>query len=424
MIKLPFLKKSQRPNIRQNQDFLGIVLDPYKVSVVYFQIPAGSLGETPANFSSELSPIFSSSPPENTKIKIIAARSKYLSLDNVFDPIESLLDQTAQTLDILLTEMETEFPQLPDRALFGLSPRNCIDLMSLVRYSNVEVSKITQEQTQELYEQAEKNATFRAQDILISQKGNMDEDLIPITSSEILLKLDDLVVQDPVGLDGKELELSWFGSFAESSYLDFIQKVAKKVNIQVIGVASLGYSFYDSINSLPDNKNCVILDFDFSKTTVYVAFGGSLVGCYYIDLGLSGFYAEICRKLSVHLDEAIAIVGKYQTGSLSEALSIEVSKVLEKFSIVWLEGLETVFLGFSGVKTFPSKVYLTGSGFDISDFVDLVRTEVWYKSVPFKAPPEFIKASLSEEILDICGVSSLLEWILPLSLGNIYFKMI
>ena len=63
MIKLPFLKKSQRPDIQQNQDFLGIVLDPYKVSVVYFQLP---IEEPPASsYSGTPLPTYNN---ENTKI--------------------------------------------------------------------------------------------------------------------------------------------------------------------------------------------------------------------------------------------------------------------------------------------------------------------------------------------------------------------
>ncbi len=418
MFKLPFHFKKAGHTDPISQDFLGVILDPYKVSVVYFQVPSKEQETLRlSGFASE------QAPTKPDQLKVISARSKYLSVDNIFDPVDDLPTFTAQILDELLTEMEAEFAELPSKAIFGLTPRNCIDLMSLVRYSNSESAKISQEQVQELYSQAEKNAMFRAQDILANQKGDMDTDLVPITSAEVSLKLDDEITRDPVGLEGQELELSWFGSFAESSYLNFLQKVSKKVGLEIIGVSSLGYAFFDSIQDYSENKNCIIIDFGFSKTAVYVAFGGSLVGAHYIDLGLSGFFAEICRKLSVHLDEAVEIVKKYQNGSLSDPLSAEVSKVLEKFSVVWLEGLETVFSGFSGVKTFSSKVYLTGEGFDISDFIDLVKMEPWYKSVPFKAPPEFYKAPLSEKILDLGGDSASLEWILPLSLGNIYFKM-
>jgi hypothetical protein len=420
MFKLPFRLPKTHKADQIPEDFLGITLDPYKISVVYFQVPPK---EQDLFQTSNL--IEEPKKPLSDQVKVICVKSKYLSNDNIFDSVNvnDLTSQTILVLDEILTEIETEYSQCPTKAIFGIAPRNCIDLMSIVRYSNSERAKIMEQQSAELYSQAEKNAMFRAQDLLASQKGDMDTDLIPITSTEVFLKLDGEVVRDAIGLEGQELELSWFGSFAESSHLNSLQKIAKKTGLEIMGVSSLGYTFYDSLQEISDNKNSVIIDFGTSSTAVYVAFGGSLVGSRYIDIGLAGLLAEISRKLSVHLDESAEILRKYQNGTLSESLSMEVSKAVTKFSVVWIQALAMVFSDFSGVKTFSSKVFLTGEGFDIQDFVELVQTEPWFKSIPFKAPPDFVKGSLSEKILDLCGASSSLEWILPLSLGNIYFKM-
>jgi hypothetical protein len=418
MFKLPFNFKRINQSKHVSQDFLGIIVDLYKISVVYFQIPSEEQ-------ISVQTPNFSADPPKATsnQIKIICAKAKYLSNDSIFDSVEDLTSQILIPLNEILTEIEAEYSHIPTKAIMGISPRNCIDLMSIVRYSALEPAKITEQQVKELYDQAEKNAMFRSQDFLAAQKGDMDTDLIPITSMEVSLKLDNEAVRDPIGLEGQELELSWFGSFAESSYLNSLQKIAKKTGLELIGVSSLGYAFYTSLQEDSTGRNCVIIDFNVSRTSVYVAFGGSLVGARYMDIGLAGLLAEISRKLSVHLDESVEILTKYQKGTLSESLSLEVSKIIGKFSVVWLQSLEAVFSDFSGVKTFSSKIFLAGEGFDIPDFVELVQTEPWFKSIPFKSPPEFVKANISEKLVDLSGASSFSEWILPLSLGDIYFKM-
>jgi len=409
MIKLPFKIKGEKSQINAD-NFLALIIWPHKIDAVYFCV---SQSDTTQELVSK----------PKTELKVICAKSRFFSQDSVFLPEENSPDVINQCLTQLLAQIKQEFSDLPKKVIFGLTPRNCIDLMSLVRYSSPERKRIEEKQVRELYEQAQKNALFRAQDILANQKGDMDTELVLVTSEEVSLELDKTPIRDPIGLEGKELELSWFGSFAESDHLEFLQKIAKASGLEILGVSSLGFSFYSGIKSQDAVKNCVIVDFNFSATSVYVVFGGSLIGEKYIDIGISGLLAEFCQKFSVDIQGAKDLLRQYEEGVLEENISLRICGIINNFSAVWLQALEAVFSDFSGVKTFSSDIFLTGEGFDIPDLQDSIKTGNWYKSVPFKDSLNFIFPNLPPNIVDLGGASSKLEWILPISLGSIYFKM-
>ncbi|MBD3366037.1 hypothetical protein GF360_01700 [candidate division WWE3 bacterium] len=405
MIKLPFL--NLRKNKNQSENFLAIYPEPFKVQVAYFEAANPPTDEVP-------------------QAQLISAVSKFMPEDSLFHAGDHF-NQTLETTEAILDEMAQEYPDLPTQVIFGLSSDHCIDLMSIARLENQTKKRFTQEQVEELATQAQKNASFRAQDILATQKGDTDTDLELITSVDIFKKIDGAVTRDPIGLEGKELEFSWFGSFAEAPYLRYLQNLAKKLGLDILTVSSLSYSFYSSLQELDSNyRNCVVINLGTSLTEVSVAFGGGLVGSRFINMGLISILKQISAKLELHYEETERVLEKYREGTLDSSIAVEVQKIVRRFFVVWSQALNMVFSDFTGIKTFSSRVLLVGPGFDIPDLVELTSVEPWFKSIPFKAPPEFEKALASgklTEVTDISGKSSKLSWTLPLSLAHVYFKL-
>jgi hypothetical protein len=97
---------------------------------------------------------------------------------------------------------------------------------------------------------------------------------------------------------------------------------------------------------------------------------------------------------------------------------------LEDVLTIWLSGVNLLFAEFSGIKTFASRIYLTGEGFEVPDIYEMLVTEPWTKSIPFREPPEFSKISLSELplISDLSGKASSLEWTMPASLSILFLE--
>lgn len=405
MFKLPFLDFKKKRTLEDN--FLAIRFDPFKVQVVYFEV-------------------IDSPDGEDAQIQIVSAISRFIALDNFFAR-EDNEDYVIEALEDVLEEMREEYTNLPRRVLFGISSEHCIDLMSVVKLQNPTRQRFVEEQVKELLEQAHKNAFFRAQDLLVTQRGDMDSSLELIASAEISRKIDGAPTRDPVGLEGKELEISWFGSFAEDSHLRKLQFIAKRLGLSILTVSSMNYSLYSSLRDLnPKYRNCVLVNLDNAVTEVSVAFGNGLVGSRFINIGVISMLNQISSKLDLHYDEAQEVLEKYKQGNLDSSIAVEVQKVVRQFFVIWSQALSSIFSDFTGIKTFSSKVLVVGPGFDFPDLFELFSKEPWYKSIPFKAPPDFEKVFASDKLVkisDLSGGASLLSWTLPLSLSNIYYKI-
>jgi len=405
MLSLPFLNLKKSKNLESS--FLSITFNSFKVNVVYFELSDEDL------------------KPE---VKVLGAVSKFIGekTENLFIEYQ---DDVAlvETLNGILSEFAEEFSYVPNQVIFGLSADKCVDLMSIVRLENSTKGRFTQEQAEELDAQAYKNASFRAQDILATQKGDMESDLDLVTSVDIFKKIDGVPTRDPIGLEGKELEQAWFGSFVRRTDLKRFQRIAKKLNLKILTVSSLNYAFYVCLSDLdPKYANCVIVDLNNGFTQVSVAFGGSIISSRFINVGLVSILKAICSKLGLYPDEAWEVLEKYRLGTLDSSLVGEVQEIIRRFFVVWSRALSAVFSDFSGIKTFSSNVVFVGPGFDLPDIYVLASSEPWFKSVPFKAPPNFEKGLVSDkiaEITDLTGKSSLLAWSLPMSLSRVYLKM-
>lgn len=384
-----------------------IKFDPFKVQVAYFEM-------------------ISSPDSGGVKAQVVGAVSRFITSGGLFDQ-DDREAYLIETLEDILSEMREDYSELPQQVLFGISSDHCIDLMSVVRLETPAKERFVEDQVTELLEQAHKNAFFRAQDLLVTQKGDMDSNLELIASADISRKIDGTLTRDPIGLEGRELEISWFGSFAEDFYLRKLQRVAKKLGLKIITVSSMSYALYSSLRELNSSyRNCVLVNLDTAFTEVSVAFGDGLVGSRFINMGVISILNQISSKLDLHYDEAQEVLEKYKKGTLDSSIAVEVQKVIRQFFVIWSQALNAVFFDFTGIKTFSSKVLVVGSGFEISDLFQLLSTEPWYKSIPFKAPPNFEKISASAklvEISDLSGEASSLSWTLPLALSNIYYKM-
>ena len=51
---------------------------------------------------------------------------------------------------------------------------------------------------------------------------------------------------------------------------------------------------------------------------------------------------------------------------------------------IWVLGLEILFGEFTGVKTFPSKIFVQGVGAEIPETVKTLMSDSWAKNIPFR----------------------------------------
>ncbi len=403
MLKLPRLLRKHIADATSVSNFVAVTFDPYGARLVLFKVP---------DFVDD-----------SVDVRDVTPEALYSA--QVFYSDDTPFPDESASLDSLISRglnlLKSQGSEVPEALLFGISARQCVDIMSIVRYSQLNSARVTEDHVTSLYSQVHSHALLRAQDIIADRTGDMDASLEPITSKEVALLLDGTSVADPLGLIGNELELRWFSSFAPATLLARLQHIASIVDLPLLGVSSQAYAFHSSLLGTPEFSNSVIIDFGLDATTVYVVFGGSIVDSRYLSIGVAGLLAEISDVLDVHWDVALEVLFKFTRNTLDASIASKVSPVVSAFSRVWLDGLRSLFLSFTSVRTFSPRIVLVGYGFEVPQLLSVIRTSAWYKEVSFKTTPSFSVASSTANLPARMDFG--LGWAPTLSLGYIFKEM-
>ncbi|MFA6981592.1 MAG: hypothetical protein WC243_01020 [Patescibacteria group bacterium] len=356
-------------------------------------------------------------------VKIVGAEKQGIPngsviLGNIENP-SAVLMALGECLD-RLDKIDENLEDAPKDMVFVLSGGNSLGLMTAAKVRRDGTKPLSVKELDLVYKKTTEASLMKMQSELLVQKGNSEIDMELVTSSVLYTRLDDKNVLNPVGMECSTLEMAIFTSFAPKEHLKMLNKLAKSVGFKLIGQ---GYDVFSLVNTMEktdlENINYVLIHMGSDFTNVGIIFGGGLITTKVLPVGRDHFAKEISQELGIAYREADEMLSKYSSDSLSESENLMVRNALQDVLKIWLSGVELLFAEFSGIKTFASRIYLAGEGFDVPDIYEVLVTEPWTKSIPFREPPEFSKLPLSEisVISDLSGKATSLEWTMPATLS-------
>jgi cell division ATPase FtsA len=397
MVRLPFFSKSTE---EQNK-FLTIDINSSNVKCVAFY-------------------------KEDSQLKIIGSGAQNLEsgsvrAGNIVD-LQNTLDATVAAADQATRNLEERL----NNAIFGVTGDLCVGLTTTIRSKRKNTEPISKKELQSLYEKIKEATYIQAQNEYLQMMGNSDTELEIITSSTVFANLDKNEADTLEGKSGSLIETAVFSAFTPGYHLEALAELSKKTGLDILAVGSELYAITQFIKlASSDNVDFVVIDVSSDTTNVAVVFGGGIVATKSLNVGRFHFIEGISNKMGLTISEAERMLNAYIGGNLAQSESSIVQGSLEDSLDIWLEGLELLFGEFSGVKTFSSKIFITGEGADLPDLLTLAKEEPWTKGIPFKSPPDFRRINLMDldKISDSTGRVSASGWIPTACLSIIYEEM-
>lgn len=395
---MPFLKLFGKNKSNTPQSFVVVDIDSNDITCLRAEVSDGS-------------------------VKIISAEKSSLphgvvNYGNIDEPSAVLA-----SLEDCLAKVDENIENPSKDMVFVLSGGNSLGVMTAAKIKRDNSQVVTVRELDMIYKKTVEASFMKMQSELLVQKGDSDIDMELVTSSVLYTRLDERSVLNPVGMTCSTLEMAIFTSFAPKNHIKILSKLAKHVGFKLVG---FNYDVFSFVNTLEktdlENINYVLIHMGSDFTNVGIVFGGSLITTRVLPIGRDHFAKEISHELGIAYREADEMLSRYSSEDLSESEILVVRNTLQDILKVWLSGIELLFGEFSGIKTFASRIYLTGEGFDVPDIHEVLVTEPWTKSIPFREPPEFSKLPLSEIsiISDLSGKASSLEWTMPASLPILF----
>ena len=333
----------------------------------------------------------------NPSVRVISVAETLIDFGAVRSGNIVNMESVNIALESLISQIDLECEEKIRDVIFGIKGDLSLGLMTTVKVIRDLEVEISKKEFDDIYRRTLDAAGDQANDEALQITSTSDVDLEMVTTSVIYVRLDDHLVTDIVGKQGRKVELALFTAFTPVYHVRALQKLSKDLGLNILALASDMYALVKSLKvSKYQENDFVIMSVGSDMTDVAVVFGGGVVSTRSLYLGRSHFVLELCSRLGLNYTEAESKLKQYALESLSEEESLNIHDHLTEISGLWLSGIELLFGEFTGVKTFASKIFLTGEGSAIPDLLFVLRKEPWTKSIPFKSPPDVARISKND----------------------------
>lgn len=296
-------------------------------------------------------------------------------------------------------------------------------ITTTVRMKRPNAEPIKQEEVETLYKKVSNIAGVQAKNRILESTGDSELPLRTITTSDIYLKIDGQKVAILEGQHGQNVEIAVFNSFVPEFHIKSLQETIKKADLNLIAIGSQMYSLVEWIKSSQEGlSDFVFLNISEDSTEVGAIFGGGITSTRSLNIGFNHFVDAVSTKMGLSNKNSESVIKMYNAGKLSESEAVVIKSCLKEIIDVWVDGLKILFEDFTGVKTFASKVYVSGCGTDIQDIIQALNDSDWTKTVPFKDTPVFNKISFldNESIINSTDQELTTDWVYLASTSIIY----
>lgn len=321
----------------------------------------------------------------------------------------------------------------------GVSPKQCIIGIAgeFVKGTTVVVhykrekpqEKITVKELSDIIQQVQQKSFEKTRSELAWETGYAELDVKLVNSAVVDVRIDGYRVTNPVGFQGRDIQVSIFNAFAPVVHFGALQTIAEELRLDLLSIAAEPYAVARCVG-LEDSTefSSIFIDIGGGTTDIAVVRGGGVEGTKMFAIGGRVFTKSIAEALDQPFAEAEKVKIAYSGGKVGKETLIhqKVSKSLINDCEVWLSGVELALEEFSNVDLLPSKILLCGGGSMLPEIKEYLEKRNWTKRLPFSKQPkiDFIKPLQVSQIKDETGKIIDSQDITPMALANLAIGLV
>ncbi|MEK7097468.1 MAG: cell division FtsA domain-containing protein [Patescibacteria group bacterium] len=321
----------------------------------------------------------------------------------------------------------------------GVSPRQCVigiagelvkGTTTTVYYKrNDSKIRITVKELKEIIEQVQAKSFEKTRSELAWETGHSEIDVKLVNSAVVDVKIDGYKVTNPVGFQGRDIQVGIFNAFAPIVHLGALQTIAEGLDLDLLSIAAEPYAVAQCVG-LEDSAefSSIFIDIGGGTTDIAVVRNGGVEGTRMFAIGGRVFTKSIADMFDLTFLEAEKLKLDYSTGKLGEKTEThkKISNALKNDCEVWLAGVQIALEEFSNVDLLPSKILLCGGGSLLPDIKEYLETKNWLKTLPFAKQPkvDFVKPGNITHVKDETGKLKGSQDITPMGLANLAIDLV
>ncbi|MFC1600164.1 cell division FtsA domain-containing protein [Patescibacteria group bacterium] len=262
---------------------------------------------------------------------------------------------------------------------------------------------------------------------LAFETGYNEIDVKLVNAAIVDVQIDGYKVSNPIGFQGKDVDVSIFNAFAPLVHFGALQTIAAELNKELLAITAEPYAVARCLgNDETNNFSGLFVDIGGGTTDIAVVRNGSVDGTRMFTLGGRTFTKRLSQSLNVSFDEAENIKLTYSADKLEKQSHKIVRQAMKSDCEVWLSGVALTLAEFEELDVLPFKILLCGGGSHLPEIKEVLETREWYKKLPFSQKPviNFIKPKMVSNMVDETKRLKDQQDITPLAIANLGLEYI
>lgn len=285
-------------------------------------------------------------------------------------------------------------------------------------------SSIDMIELRKILDRVQFRAFDRAKEQLTWETGMKELEVKLVNTAIVDVQIDGYRVTNPIGFQGRDVQVQLFNAFAPMVHLGALQTVADNLDLNLVSIAAEPFAVAKCVGGQESGEfSAIFIDIGGGTTDIALVNNGGVEGTKMFAIGGRAFTKRIAQVAGVSFEKAEAMKLEYAKGKDSK-LSIKASALVKDAITsdieVWLSGVELSLSEFTAVDHLPAKILLCGGGTGLPEIVAALSSS-WYKGLPFARKPSVNHISPADvnRVVDKTGQLTSFADITPMGLANL-----
>lgn len=341
---------------------------------------------------------------EGDTLEIIGVGRARQDLSDMHGGAISDIGGVVRNCEDALSQAEQQAGAQGKRAVIGIAGELVKGFTSTIRYKRPQPDRALDINEMEfIIEKVQERAQGKAQTQIANETGNADVEVKLVNSAIVSIHIDGYKVSNPIGFQGKDVAIQIYTAFAPMVHIGALERAAGELDLDLVAVAAEPFAVSRSVlgTDASSNFTAILTDVGGGTTDIAVVNDGGVEGTKMFGIGGRSFTRTIASDMELSYEDAEKLKVNVDDEKLKATVAKQVNDSIDKTLEVWLGGVELALSEFDSVDHLPNRILLCGGGSSLTKLVEALKTEHWYKDLPFTKRPSVQHISPS----DVVGIS-------------------
>ena len=250
-------------------------------------------------------------------------------------------------------------------------------------------TKIREGEIRSLLNLLQRRSLREAQHLLELERSYGELDARLVHSAITAVRVDGYPVSNPLGFQGRNLDITVFNTFAPMTHIGAIETVILELDLELVGAVAQPYAIARAcaVEEVYESGG-IFVDIGGGTTDVALMRDGGIEGTRMFNIGGRAFTRRLATTLGISQEAAEAKKLRHSEGLLAEADDERVSQVLAADTEVLTRGLALCLQELSRGERLPANLYLCGGGSLLPEVLAELNRGRWAEGLPFTREPQ------------------------------------